>query len=298
MTIRTLHFRSSLITLLIEIRYTLSRLSADPLGEPHAPVFEALRDEWAKVQTIELACQEAISDAQAKVDAADDGLDDFANRLSKTVLTITADDRTHPLYLHFFGDKPLAQFIRPALGAQFKAMQDWPQSLTDSEHGALKAMAPELAVRLAAADAAVKAKASARQQNKQFRDVGERKQFADKLNGARKERYGALAKLPHIESGLPADFADQFFRRSRAAEDVEQEGAEETVASVTKQVSLLEEELAARKERLEELKTEEAEAAKGAAALSADKAALAALEKEIAEAEQKAAALKAKIGDR
>jgi hypothetical protein len=290
------HFRSALILLLKEIRYTLSLLAVHPLAAPYVPAFQPLREEWTTVQATELAHQEAISVAQAKVDAADYGLDDFAGRLSKAVLTITVDVRTHPLYLHFFGDKNLTDFRRPTLGEQFRAMGAWLSSLQGSEHESLKAMAPELEKLLAAADAAVKAKAAAKQQNKQFRDVGERKQFADKLNAVRKEVHGALAKLPHLHPGLPPNFAAQFFRRETSDEDVEEQAA--TVESVTARIASLDEELTQEKALLDDLKRQEAEAAKAKEAVEADEAALTAAEKELAETAQKIETLKAKLGKR
>jgi hypothetical protein len=294
MSIRTLHFRSALILLLKEIRYSLSLLAVHPLAAPHVSAFLPLREEWTTVQATELAHHEAISDAQAKVDAADYGLDDFAGRLSKAVLTITVDVRTHPLYFHFFGDKNLTDFRRPTLGEQYRVMTGWLESLEGSEHEALKAMAPELATLLAAADAAVKGKAAAKQQNKRFRDVGERKLFADKLNAVRKEVHGALAKLPHLHPGLPTNFASQFFRRETTDEDVEEQEA--TLASVTERIAALEEELKQEKALLDDLKLQEAEAAKAEAAQEADKAALIAAQKELAEAAQKIETLKAKLG--
>lgn len=296
MSIRTLHFRSALILLLKEIRYTLSLLAVHPLTVPHVSAFQPLREEWATVQAIELAHQEAISVAQAKVDAADYGLDDFAGRVSKAVLTITADVRTHSLYLHFFGEKNLTDFRRPTLGAQLRAMQAWLPSLEGSEHETLKAMAPGLAKLLDAADVAVKAKTAAKQKNKQFRDVGERKQFADRLNAVRKEVHGALATLPHLHPGLPTNFAAQFFRRDTTDEDADEQEA--TVASVTARIASLEEELAQEKARLDDLKLQEAEAAKAEAALEADEAALTAAQKDLAETAQKIEALKAKLGKR
>lgn len=296
MAARTLQLRASLVALLKETRYTLSRLAAHPLGTPHVPAFQGLRSKCMTVLAAELDHQEAISEAQAKVDAADDNLDDFAGRLSKALLIITRDDRTHSTYLHFFGDKTLTDFRRPTLGEQYLAMVGWSGSLQGSEHASLKAMAPELADLLAVAADAMKAKAAAKQQNKQFRDVGERKQLVDELNAARKEIYGALAKLPHVQPGLPSNFADQFFRRETTDDAAEE--PEETVESVTARIASLEEELKQEKARLEELKTEETEAAKAAKALEDDKAALAALETEMAEAAKKAEALRAKISKR
>lgn len=137
MAARTLYPRSSLINLLGEIRYTLSRLQVSPAALAHVPAFQALRDQWTGVQAQEITIQESLSDAKAQIDAADDALDDFADRLSKAVLTITKDDRTHALYVHFFGKKTLNEFKRPVLRGQLEAMRAWVKSLKESPHASL-----------------------------------------------------------------------------------------------------------------------------------------------------------------
>jgi hypothetical protein len=207
MSFRTLDSRSSLIAILSEIHYTLSRAQAYPQAAAHAPIFQALRQEWTPVQGTELAYQEAIAVAQARVDAVHYDLGDFSDRFSKAVLTITRDERDHPIYVHFFGKKTLREFKR-CLFLQLGAMQAWLPVLQTSEHPALQAMAPELATLITAAEQVLAAKRCARQQNRQCSDVGERKQLIDKLNGTRTEVHGVLAKLPYIQPGLPPSLAE------------------------------------------------------------------------------------------
>jgi hypothetical protein len=292
MSARTLTLRSALIVHLADVRYSLCRSQAHPLATPHVPTFQALRQDWKDVHAIELTLLEAIAAAQAKLDAAHYDIHDFNSRFSKVVLTITKDDRKHPTYIYFFSDATLSDFNQFALGKKLRAMKTWLPVLSTSDLAPLKAMAPELAKLLTATDEAVEAKFTARQQNRQFRDVGERKRFVDKLNGVRKEVYGMLAKLPYTQPGLPTDFADQFFRSASAEDDKE----EETVTSVKARIAELAEEMKEQQARLAELEAEEAEATQKASEIEADKEALAALEKEMATAEAKAAALRAKIG--
>ena len=52
---------------------------------------------------------------------------------------------------------------------------------------------------------------AAQKKNRDFRDVGRRKQFIDKVNAKRQEASGALARLPFERPDLPADFVDGFF---------------------------------------------------------------------------------------
>jgi hypothetical protein len=180
------------------------------------------------------------------------------------------------------------------MGDQFLAMQTWPSSLTSSQHPTLAALAPELEPLLKAADSVLTTKKNAEQQRSAFREVGERKDFIDRANAARKEAYGVLSTIPHKNIGLPLSFADQFFRRDRA-----KTGEHVTLPALEAKVVDLEAELAETKALRDAMKAAEEkaaqEAAEAEAAREAAKAELAALQKELAAKEKHAAALKALI---
>lgn len=289
MSARTLNNKSSLSTILTELRYTLSQAQAQPLGAPFVPGLQALRDDWTPLNNHEIALTEKLSDAQAQVDVADVGLDDFAGRLSKAILIITGDDRTHPLYLHYFGKKNLTEFRRPILAGQLASQKAWLPSLNASDYPSLAAMAPELDLLIKAADAAVKLKNDARQQNRQFRDVGERKLYIDKLNAFRKSMYGELSKLPYEQPGLPGDFADHFFRADNA------ETQDDTIESVTEKITTAKGELLVLETKLGELVKAAEKAKQDEAEAAAAQAALDALQADIAEKGKQIDAIKAKL---
>jgi len=77
------------------------------------------------------------------------------------------------------------------------SVEGWPRGLEESAHPALIAMTPEAAALIAAADAAARARRQARVQMRYFRAIGERRRWVNRVNAARKETHGALAKLPH-----------------------------------------------------------------------------------------------------
>jgi hypothetical protein len=291
MAARLIKPRTALSTVLVDIRYTLSRTQADPRTGAFVAEFQARRDEWTAIHQEELSYLEAASDAQARVDAADEGLDAFASKLSKAVLTITGDDRGHPLYLHFFGDKPLSSFTRPVLGGQLDAMKKWPTSLAQSPFPALVALGPELSGLLADADAALAARDDAQQKNKLFREIGARRLFVDRVNATRKTTHAALLKLAIEAPGMPADFADRFFRKTGGDEE-----EEATIASVTTAIAALEDQLAQQKALLASLQADEEADAQAAAQHAADEAALLALEEQEAEIAKKKAEIAKKLG--
>jgi hypothetical protein len=256
MSARLLSPRSSLLALIGDIRYTLSRLKADPHAAAHVAAFEELRDEWKSAQAQEILNQEELSDAQAALDLADVNIDAFGSRVSKTLLTLVKDDRNHPLYLHFFGAKALSVFLRPKLGIELQAMRPWLVSFETSPHPALQAMAPELGMLIVAADKAITARDEVKAKIRTFYDMGQRRLLFDKCNGLRKSTHGALAKLALTTVGLPSDYADGFFRND-ASEDP---SPAPTVESVKVTITDLETKLTAAKAllaRLEEAAAEE-----------------------------------------
>ena len=146
---------------------------------------------------------------------------------------------------------------------------------------------------LEAAGEALKARTDAEHARKHFREVGERAQFINKVNAARKKVYGELAKLRFEVVGLPGNFADRFFthrKRKPKATD-----AEPTVESVTETVAQLKAETSAQEQLLAELVTKAAEAKKKEEELKAEAAAVEALERQAAEALALAAKKKEKL---
>jgi uncharacterized phage infection (PIP) family protein YhgE len=292
MSVRLLTPKSSLLTLVIELRYTLSRCKADPRAQSFVPTFQPLRDQCTDVQLQELALAEEAAEAQAAVDMADENIDDFSSRLSKAVLVIVKDDRNHPLYLHFFGNKSLSVFQKPKLGAQLTAMAAWVTSLETSPFPALQAMAPELVTLIQAGQDAIQKRTNAQAAIRQFRDVGARRQLFDAVNGARKSAEGALTKLAIDTPGMPRDFSSRFFRSAAAEQDQE----DPTIDSVKEEIADLESKLKAAQDLLTKLEADaQAEQAQQAQA-AADAKALADLEKQEEDLKKQKADLLKKLG--
>jgi hypothetical protein len=290
-TARLLDSRSALLSLLLELRYSIGRFQADPLASFCVQEFQSCRAECLVVQSQELDLLERLSSAQASVDIADENLDDFASRLSKAVLTITRDDRSHSIYLHFFGKKSISVFIRPKLGIELEAARGWGESLMTSQFPALQAMAAELTALLVAADAALAARSEAQREMRYFRDLGARHQLFDRVNASRKKAAGDLEKVAIETPGLPSDYDHRFFRAAPAVEEV----AEPTVTSVREDIVDLETKLLGARELLVTLEAAAAAEKKAADEKASDEALLASLDKQADDLAKQKAALKAKL---
>lgn len=283
--------KTSLLALRPHVAFTLRKVKANPLTQSLVPIYTSLLEEWPVIQAAELDLLDQIDEAQVGVITVDIALNAFAKRVSKETLLITGDNREDILYVHLFHGKPLHTFIRPILGAQLAAMRAWGPTLEGSGQPSLKALADELPALIALCDGAAKAKADAVAKYSDFRDVGDRHKYCDKLNAARKESHGFLATLPYKHLGLPSNFADLFFRRVRAA--IEDE--EPTIDSVEETITGLHGELAEQEELLATLKDAAKKAAEQAEMKKAKKAELEVIEKEMAEKQKKADALRAEL---
>jgi hypothetical protein len=293
MNVRTLTSRTTLPALRAEIVYSLARLKAHPLAAPHVPEFEALRSECDAVLATENALRDGLAEAEAAIDMRDDKLDEGADRLNAALLTITKNDRAHPLHTLYFGDRPLSRFKRPVLGIELEAMRAWIPLLTNNKHPSLAALAPEIEGAIKGADATLALAQELSQKLKELRSDGALRALVEKTNATRKAVCGALAKLPHEQAGLPSDFASRFFRRGPGSENDHERPP--TIEEVTARLAELAEETAENQALLAELEAKAAEEAKAAAEAEAARAKLAELEMIMANAAKEAAAVKAKL---
>jgi DNA repair exonuclease SbcCD ATPase subunit len=289
MGVRVLAYSIGLFGLLREIQYTLSQMSHEALAAPHVPAFQALRDGWQQVLNEEIAILDELSGAQAAINKADKGLDILAGRVSRIVNDNTDGSTRKQLRTALFKNKPLSRFRRPVLSGQLRGMSEWSETLAKCGVPELVALAPEVAPLVDAGQKAEQLRDKAQMKNRDFRNVGARKQFIDKVNAARKEAHGLLGKLPFQSSALPQDFADNFFY-SEALRD-----EEETIDEVKTSIEELSEELEARRTLLKKLEEEAAMQAQAEQERQAAEQAAGDLEARAQELLKQAAAMKAKL---
>ncbi|MFS8070426.1 MAG: hypothetical protein ACMG6S_29025 [Byssovorax sp.] len=287
MGIRVIAYRVGFFILLREIQYSLSQMSHEPLAAAHVPAYQALREEWKLVLLEEISILDDLSQAQAAVDKADRALDVFSGRVSNAVDESTDGKTRKQIRLALLKGKTLGKFRRPVLNGQLLAMVDWSDTLTKCGVPALMALAQEAEVLTAAGKAAEALRTAAQKKNRDFRDVGTRKQFIDKVNATRKETHGMLGKLPFQNPALPQDFAQGFFYSDPPKND------EETIDEVKTSIEELQAQLVARNAQLAKLEEEAANEAKAAQDEAAEEQTVEDLEAQGQALLKKAAALKA-----
>jgi hypothetical protein len=216
MAIVTLANDILLLSIKEEDDLTRSRLEVNPLTAALAVPFAAfMAQRWQAVFLQEHALSYELALATASVLHQDRTVKGLVKKLDSALLMVTGKDRAAPLYTRFFGRMPAHEVAACPLGPRLETMRGWPQDLSSSPHEVLQAVGAEMEAAVAAAFAAMVAKRAAEAAARAFELTGERAQLVDAYNALRKETYGALGKLRHQHPGLPADFADSFFRHEK-----------------------------------------------------------------------------------
>jgi hypothetical protein len=287
---RNIPYSIGIISLVRELWYTVCQMEDEPAAATFLPIFIALHQE-AKTLLLpaELEILEGMSGAQAKVDKSDGGLDYFAGRASRAVDDVAEPKTKKQLKLNLFKGQPLSKFRRPVLGGQLLAQSGWGASLKASGIPALVALAPEADPLVKKGEDASKARTEATQKNREFRDIGMRKQFIDKVNGQRLLAYAALSKAPLDNPMLPGDYGDSFFLGEAASDE------EPTLEEVKAAITSLKAQLAEREQTLAEMEAEAALAAQVEAERQAKQTTLDDLNAQKAELDKKIKAIEAEL---
>ncbi|MDI1475704.1 hypothetical protein [Polyangium sp. y55x31] len=201
------------------------------------------------------------------------------------------NDRTSAEFRSFFGSKQPHEIKRPILGEELETVRAWIPVLKSSSKPLLVELGARGEALVENADAAVGALGAAQQEFRSFRLTGGYSKLVDAVNTGRKTVHGELGKLRHQPEGkgLPADFADGFFRHET------RRNKKQTLDAVRARLSALTAELEKETATLAALEAKakrEEEAEQARKALEAE---LAAAEQARAELEKKTAEIKARL---
>lgn len=287
---RTIPYTIGVIALIRDLWYTVCQMKDEPHAAPYYQTFVDLHAEAKSfLLPAEISVLEAISASEADVDRADGGLDAFAGRVYRAVDDIGEAKTKKAIKTNLFKGLPLSKFRRPVLGGQLLAQTAWGSALQATNIPTLMALAPESDPLVQKGQQASKARTDAQQKNREFRDLGARKQFIDKVNAARRVAFGGLSKAPLEDPKLPSDYADWFFFGEAPAE------VEETIEDVKAAITALKVELEAREKQLQEMEAEAAAAAQIEADRQAKQVTADALRKKRAELDAQIAAIEAEL---
>jgi hypothetical protein len=289
MPVRYFPLQSSLDFLQEELTYTYAKVLAHPATQAIAPGAKSLLDEWQDLRMQEVSLRTKKMRAVADEEIADEALNDLVDVVVHHLGGLDPGQRAPLAHLLLHGAPP-SIFKRPVLGRQLEQMRAWPGILQgESMPAPLRALAPQVEACVAAADTVAGAKESATQDLRQFRLVGKRCQFVEKINRWRQETCGELDKLAARDASLPRNFSGRFFMNSSQTEATLSREAElEQLAGRIEETRGLLGTLEARQQELWAEKTKQEAAQEEARAL----------QEELDEAERKASELRARLRKR
>lgn len=274
--IPTLSYSTTLDALREEWLYTQARIQADSRAQPVASKLAGFDATVASAIKQEQSLRDAVTQADAQIDAADAVLDALVNQVDAALLGATSKDRTSALYQSFFGGLPPYAFKQPVLGPELDSVAAWPARLLASGNATLSGLSTAVQSAVTSGESAVTGSDKAQQALDDFRSTGPARQLVDALNAARGDAYGALLKLRHDNPqwNVPSGWAESFFQHaSRGA----RQGT--TVARAAAAVASLNQRLQKASAHLADLQNKEAARVKQ----RADKATATAAAKQAAE---------------
>ena len=256
MPLPTLTLEDSPEEILNQHIHSRTTLAADPLAEKLALLFDPLLADWKEVHGLRL--QLVIDSAQTVARAF--YIDTELNRLVAALESLVGKrNKKDPLWEVFLQDQEPAQFKKPILAGQLKAMMLWPAPLAESKQPELIEIGAALARVLPTA--AEQAVAAAEQAIQTFDTLGRWRQHIDHSNAVRATAYGALLEIPHKnpEAKLAADYAELFFLHDTSRRGANKPRSSKEIAAELKGLSAKMEPLnAALKEATEREKAAEA----------------------------------------
>lgn len=194
-----------------ELRYTLARVRTRGWAKAWAVLLETeLKNTDAALLT-ETKLHDTLEDAEADVDAADEGLDRSARSVNHYARQWHKGKQLQEVQEALFGTQYPSEFSKPQLGKQLTAMQQWPAILRAMPVSAMRACAPEVEAALKPAELAADALTKAETPIIAFR-TGVHLPLVAKIDGMRQALLGEARKAAR-DTNDPAQ-AEGLFRRS------------------------------------------------------------------------------------
>jgi hypothetical protein len=205
-----------------ELTYSEARMLKDKDASDLAPQMSAQIERLENVRTGQYAAWRAEIVAQAGVDAADDGLDDTVDEISKELLSAAGGDRKSPRYARYFSTPP-SLVIRLRLESEIKRVEGWPASLATEPEKGLNALGATLGADIGTGKEALQQRVDAAAARADHR-VREIVALVDEVNAVRLSVYGILVQRVGPRK-LARDWPNRFFKRTqRVAKTVEPPG--------------------------------------------------------------------------
>ena len=269
--------------------YTLFRIRRlDHMKTFVAPMEAQLEGINAAIKT-ETSLLDAIENARAAVDDADEQLDGLLDEGTAQAKVAVGTSGTDPLWQSMFGNRRPSEWARLRLGEELEQLRTWPGKLKSAPSAGLRELVPRLEACIVLCDAAAKAEKDALTAYETWK-LGARVTLIDKVNALRKQLAGEAEAHVHTTHGerQPGLGMFRITTPRRGPRQSSVEALQTEIAAAKSEVAALETQLAAAQKQA-------AEQAQAEAQRAIEEAKLAELEKSRAETERHIAELRHKL---
>ena len=212
----------SLASVRDELVFTKTLLVAEKLT-PQAKTIDGLLKEWETVQAKQFALWDEVSQADAIVTSADNGLDDFIVSHAGAIDAEAGKGKTAVRALYF--KVAPHELAAPVLGDELSEMKRWQNLLAKEKLPKVAAGKKRLDALVKDADAAIKRRQEAEAENARFRATGDLAKFLAKVQRTRDGVAADLDAMASKDESLPRGYSARFFRHRTIKVSVEEQQA-------------------------------------------------------------------------
>ena len=205
MGIRTVRTDESLDSVWEDLVYSESRLLASRRGKRFAKEVTKLLDRWGDVAEAQRKAWRKEIAAQARIDKADDDLDDLVYDFGETLERLDSErgnKKKSARYARYF-KQPRHEIIRMGLQTELDHVREWPASIQNEPEKEVKAFAAPFRNVIRSGTEALRDRGAAAADRADQR-VREVLPYIDDVNATRLSVYGRLVQLVSKKK-LPRD---------------------------------------------------------------------------------------------
>lgn len=191
--------------------YSEAKLLADPLAADFAPRMTAILVAIGAARTGQYEVWRGEIVAQARVDAANEHLDEVVEDTGKALERAVDGDHEEARWVRYVGTSTIKKIKAQGLEVEVKTVRTWPESLATEPEKALQKQAPRMADALTRGDDALRARDASAGVRRDFM-ARDKAKLVDALNDLRLDLHADLTKRV-VANRLDRAWPDRFFRK-------------------------------------------------------------------------------------
>lgn len=211
---RVIQYDDSIDFIWAEGVYSEAKLLADPRAADLAPRMSHILATIEAARSGQYAVWREEIVAQARVDSADEHLDEVVVGTGKALERAVDEKRDDPRWRRYVGNSTISKIKNQGLEAEIKTVRTWPESLASEPEHELQKQGVLVADALTRGDAAITGRDTATAHRRDF-TARDKARLVDEFNDLRLDVHADLSKRV-VANRLDRSWPDSFFRKGSA----------------------------------------------------------------------------------